>query len=43
MDKGKEVIFELSEGTRKKHSCTEEDMECMQVLNPKGLVEYQVN
>ena len=26
VDKGKEAISELSEGTSRKHSCTEEDM-----------------
>ena len=37
IDKGKEVMSVLSEGTRRKHSCEEEDMECVQALNPKGL------
>ena len=39
VDKSKELISESSEGRRRKYSCNEVEMECMQVLNPKGLVE----
>ena len=41
VDKGKEIILELSIGTSRKHLGLEEDMECMQVQDPVCLVEEQ--
>ena len=42
VDKGKEAMLVLSEGTSRKQSCAEEHMECVQALNPKGSIEENV-